>query len=79
MKDPKVYVEVIARIDPEGRLFPLEVIWEDGRSFPITRITDIRRASSMKAGGTGIRYSCVINNQSTYIFFEEDRFFVERK
>ena len=79
MKDTKVYVEVIARIDPEGGLYPLEIIWEDGRSFHISRITDIRRASSMKAGGTGIRYSCVINNQSTHLFFEEDRFFVERK
>lgn len=79
MKGPKVYVEVVARFDTEGGLHPLEVIWEDGRRYGIDRITDIRKASSLKAGGAGIRYDCVINNRSTHIFLEEDRWFVERK
>ncbi|NLM62539.1 MAG: hypothetical protein GX193_10750 [Clostridiales bacterium] len=79
MKNPKVYVDVIARFSADGELFPLEIIWEDGRRYAIDRITEIRRASSMKAGGTGIRYGCIINNHRTYVFFEEDRWFVERR
>lgn len=79
MKGPKVYVEVIARFDTEGGLYPLEIIWEDGRRYGIDRITDIRKASSLKAGGAGIRYDCIVNNHPTHIFLEEDRWFVERK
>ncbi|MGI6578449.1 MAG: hypothetical protein ACOX1Q_10675 [Eubacteriales bacterium] len=79
MKKPKVYVDVIARFSTEGELYPMEIIWEDGRHFTIDRITEIRRASSLKAGGAGIRYGCIINNHRTFVFFEEDRWFVERK
>jgi hypothetical protein len=40
---------------------------------------DIRRAASLKAGGCGVRYLCKIMGTETYIFFEEDKWFVERK
>ena len=78
MKSPKVYVDVIARFGADGGLYPLEIIWEDGRRYTIDRITEIMRASSMKAGGSGIRYGCIIYNHRTYVFLEEDRWFVER-
>ena len=52
----KVFVEVIAKLTKDGKKVPLIIKWEDGRSFDIDRITDIRRAASLKAGGQGIRY-----------------------
>ena len=55
----KVYVAVVARYSPEGELRPLSVQWEDGRSFSIDRILDVRRAASLKAGGAGIRLSLI--------------------
>lgn len=79
MNHLKVYVEVIARFDVEGGLHPMRILWEDGRSFAIDRITDIRKAASLKAGGAGIRYNCIIHNRPTCLFLEENRWFVERK
>ena len=75
----KVYVAVVARYSPEGELRPLSLQWEDGRSFSIDRILDVRRAASLKAGGAGIRYTVRIGRQETYLFLEEDRWFVQRR
>ena len=54
----KKYVEVTAKFDVDGTVFPLEIQWEDGAKFEIDRILDVRQAASLKAGGTGIRYTC---------------------
>lgn len=78
-KSPKVYVEVTVLFDIKGGITPIEVIWEDDRRFEITQVTDIRKAASMKAGGCGIRYECVINGKKTFLFLEEDRWLVERR
>ena len=75
----KVYVDVTARFDADGNILPLSIQWEDGRSFEIDRILDIRPAVSLKAGGCGIRYTCRIRNQQTYLFLEGNRWFVEKK
>lgn len=75
----KTFVEVNALFDKNGRLIPKEIIWEDGRVFQIDRILDVRRAASLKAGGQGIRYTCRIKNKQTYLFYEEPKWFVEKK
>lgn len=75
----KVYVGVKAEFFPDGKLLPLSVIWEDKREFFIDSVTDIRRAASLKAGGAGIRYTVKIKGNETYLFLEEDKWFVERK
>lgn len=79
MRNPKVYVEVVAHFDTAGGILPLEIVWEDGQSFKIDRITGMKKAASLKAGGAGMRYDCVIGGHKTCIFLEEDRWFVERK
>lgn len=75
----KIYVTVKAIFYPEGLLKPVSLIWEDGREYMIDKVLDIRRAASLKAGGLGIRYTCRIANKETYLFFEEGRWFMERK
>lgn len=75
----KVFVEVIARFDAEGNITPLMLIWEDGRKFAIDKILDRRRAASLKAGGCGERYTCQINGQPRFLFYEEGKWFVEGK
>ena len=74
----KVYVGVKAEFKPDGRLLPRSIIWEDGREYEVDRILDIRRAASLKAGGTGIRYTVRIGRNQTFLFLEEDKWFVER-
>ena len=68
-----------AQFEPDGKLMPLSVTWEDGHEFEIDRVTDIRRAASLKAGGAGIRYTIRIGNTTTYLYLEEDKWFVERR
>lgn len=73
----KRYVDVVARFDTDGKIIPVKLLWHDGTVFYIDRVLDIRRAASLKAGGAGIRYTCRINNRETYLFLEENKWFVE--
>lgn len=75
----KAYVSVTARFSPEGIIIPISLRWETGRIYEIDRILDIRRAASLKAGGTGIRYTVRIGRQETFLFLDENRWFVERR
>jgi len=75
----KVYVDVDARFGADGKIMPHTVAWEDGRNFEIDQILDIRRAASLKAGGSGMRYTCRIRGKDTYLFLEENRWFVEAR
>lgn len=51
----KVYIKVEAVFHPDGRLLPVALWWENGRRYTIDHVTDICRAASLKAGGSGIR------------------------
>lgn len=73
----KVYVEVAAIFTPEGQITPQRIRWEDGTFFMVDRVTDIRRAAATKAGGCGLRYTIRIGGRQTYLFLDEDRWFVE--
>ncbi len=75
----KTYVEVEVKFDTDGNILPLKIIWCDGREFLIDRVLDKKRAASMKVGGTGIRYTIKINNQTSYLWYEEPGWFVEGK
>lgn len=75
----KVYVEVMVRFDREGNMTPLSVLWEDGRTFEVDRVLDVRRAASLKAGGIGLRFTCRIAGRETFLFYEDPRWFVEGK
>ncbi len=75
----KVYVEVVLRTDCEGQIRPLSITWEDGEVYEIDLLRHTCRAASTKAGGCGIRYTVVIGGRETYLFQEEERWFVERR
>jgi len=75
----KVYVKVEAIFYPSGQLEPIAFWWESGRRYEIDTVVDVCRAASLKAGGIGIRYTCMICGHQTFLFYEEDRWFMERK
>ena len=75
----KIYIGVLAVTQPDGSIVPLRLIWPDGRNWEIDRVLDVRPAASLKAGGAGIRYTCRIRNHQTYLFQEENKWFVEAK
>ena len=43
-KPEKTYVTVLASIDQTGLMEPREIIWPDGRKFPIDRVECWRKA-----------------------------------
>ena len=84
----KVYVDVDVSIRQDGFMTPKSLVWEDGTRYFIDKVTDIRQAAAMKAGGQGDRYTIIINGKQSYLFFERSanmsgnvigRWFVERK
>ena len=87
-KPIKVYVPVDVRFDVSGQMLPHIITWEDGTKYEIDKVTDIRPAAAMKAGGQGDRYTVWINGKQSYLFFERSaavtgcklgRWFVERR
>lgn len=84
----KVYVPVEVQFRSDGVMLPRMITWEDGTNYEIDRVTDIRQAAAMRAGGQGDRYTVYINGKQSYLFFERSpdqtgnnigRWFVERK
>ena len=75
----KVYVSVNLDVDESGRVRPRLIRWEDGQIYEIDRLKQRCPAASTKAGGCGMRYTIVIHGQETYLFNEDDRWFVEAK
>ena len=75
----KVYVEVTIKVSPEGEVRPLTITFEDGIKYEIDRLKQRCRAHATKVGGTGIRYTIVINNHETYLFEDDGKWFVEAR
>ena len=84
----KVYVAATAVFNEDGIMIPTSLVWEDGHRYEIDKVTDIRQAAAMKAGGQGDRYTIWVNGKTTYLFFERStyktgnvlgRWFVERR
>ena len=77
MEFRKVYVDVVVRHEKDGRTIPLAIIFEDGKRYEVDKLCDTRRASASKVGGTGIRYTIRIQGKQTYLFEDDDKWFVE--
>lgn len=75
----RINVEVITRFNLDGYITPLEIIWEDGRTYTIDKVITSQRAASLKAGGQGIRYTVSVGGRQAYLFFEDPIWFVEGK
>ena len=84
----KVYVQVKVDFREDGIMLPRKITWEDGREYEIDRVSDIRQAAAMRAGGQGDRYTIYVQGKQSYLFFERSpnqtgncigRWFVERK
>ena len=74
----KIDIEVNADFTLDGTIRPNYIRWEDGRTFAIDRILDVRRAASLKAGGVGMRYICKICGKQVALWNEEGKWFMEK-
>lgn len=87
-RTPKVYVVVNVDFSQEGEMIPRSLVWEDGCTYEIDRVKNVRPSHAEKAGGQGDRYTIVVNGHESLLFFEHSpeygskntgRWFVERK
>ena len=76
-KDLKCYVDVIARTSQEGVVTPLEIIMDDGRRYLVDRVVERRYAHSMKCGGYGFRYTCMIGGKPHFLWHDDRAFYVQ--
>ena len=75
----KKYVKVTSTTDEDGRVMPLSIEWDDGVRYEIDRVIDARQAASLKVGGTGMRYTIRVGHETTFLFYENPRWYVEAK
>lgn len=75
----KIFVEVTARFDTDGSLTPLDLVWEDGRRYPIDRVLDVRRGGLAQSGGAGVRYTVQIGRCRRFLYYDRPQWFVEGK
>lgn len=84
----KVYVDVNVDFSGDGGMLPRALVWEDGRVYRIQKVTDLRPAHAERAGGSGDRYTILVDGRERYLFFEHStefgdpgigRWFLERK
>ena len=71
------YIEVHAKMPPTSWPLPLKIIWDDGKTYEIDKILDIKKRASTKGGGAGIRYLVKIKNQTRYLFLKDYSWFIE--
>lgn len=70
-------VTVIAKMDNNGFVTPLTIVWENGKKYDIDKVLDVRKKASLKGGGMGNRYTCKIKNQERFLWLDEYVWFVE--
>ena len=82
MESGKIYVNVMAEFTNDGRLLPRSFIWKYGHVYEIQKVTDVRRAASLKAGGAGIRYTCIVDGKESQDVYKRqhlDKVFYDKK
>ena len=81
MQFHKAVVKVLVIIATDRTKTPVSLTFEDGKEYSIDRVCSCgrRRAAATKVGGTGIRYTIMIGGRQTYLFEDEDQWFVEAK
>ena len=75
----KKYVPVLVHFDQEGKMSPVRIEFDEGQTFEIDKIVDIRRAACQSVGGVGDRYTVRIQGRESYLWFEKGRWFVAAK
>ena len=80
MESSKVYVNVTAEFTNDGRLIPKSFVWKDGNIYEIQKVTNVCRAASLKAGGAGLRYTCIVDGLESHLYYEDNNlWFMEER
>jgi len=70
-------------LSAQYHVVPIRIFAKNIGKISIDRISDIRRQASLKAGGLGNRYTCLITvsdcQREIYLYKDEDEWFVEEE
>lgn len=80
MEYRKVYVELLLHVDTDGNYKPVELIWEDGRTYHISKVIEKRIAPTRYVGSIlTTRFTVLINGYVRELYFEKttNKWFVE--
>ena len=71
-------IDVVAQRFANGKELPRQIIWKDGRVFPVDKIDVAQESARLKSGGIGTRFSCWFRGQQRNICYQTPgRWFVE--
>ena len=70
-------ITMIAKMQDDGKIIPLTILWENGKTFNIDKVLDVRKKASTKGGGKGLRYTCKILGQERFLWLDDNIWFVE--
>ena len=62
-------IDVVVKYYQDGRFIPLYLLWDDDTKYKIDRITAIQEGASLKYGLQGKRFTCLIQNQYRFLFY----------
>lgn len=76
----KAPVDVLVRHSTSGKQKPTAILYDDGQTYEIEKITECFVAKAAKIGGEmALRYTIRVKGQETYLFEKDGVFFVEAK
>ena len=62
-----IYLTVLASIDQSGLMLPSEILWPDGRRFPVDKVIRWRKAAQYDLATTC--YDVVIKGREKHLYF----------
>ena len=71
----RAYVGMILKVAADGKVCPLEVIWENGKQYHVDEVRDVTPAARTDVGGPGMQYTLVIKRQERRFYENDGRWF----
>lgn len=76
----KAPVDVLVRHSTSGKLKPSAILYDDGKTYLIEKVTECFYAKAAKIGGEmALRYTIQVRGKETYLYEKDGIFFVEAK
>ena len=73
-------MNVTAEFTNDGRLIPKSFVCKDGNIYEIQKVTNVCRAASLKSGGAGLRYTCLVEGRESHLYYEDNNlWFMEER
>ena len=76
----KTPVDVLVCHSASGKQKPTAILYDDGKTYPIEKITECFHAKAAKTDGqVALRYTIRVHGKETYLYEKDGIFFVEAK